>query len=101
MNNFDVQIISQGTFLDCTMGATYEVYTATVRLSEDARRAYREVFSPADSWPRTRFFPDWDCDRFRAEVAKAIGYDWDPAFGSFAIQRIVSEVFGICAIREV
>lgn len=100
MNNFDAKVISRGSYLDLFDGEFYEVCTATLKLGEEARQIYRAITRPDDAWSRPKGYEDWDWARFKAEVAKAMGYDWDPEFGSFAIERIVSEVFGVCAIKK-
>lgn len=100
MNNFDVKVLSQGSCLDLFDGVPYVVYTATVKLGEETRRAYHAIKWPDEGWIRPKGYEGWDWVRFRAEVAKAIGCDWDPASGSFAITQIVSEFFGVCAIKK-
>lgn len=100
MNNFDVKVLSQGSCLDLFDGEFYEVCTATLKLGEEPRQIYRAITRPDDAWSRPKGYEDWDWARFKAEVAKAIGCDWDPASGSFAITQIVSEFFGVCAIKK-
>lgn len=101
MNNFDVKVLSQGSCLDFFNGKLYEVYTATVKLNRKAQHIYYAFTRPDDAWSIPKGYEDWDWNRFKAEVANAIGYDWDPADGSFAISQIVSEFFGVCAIKMV
>lgn len=108
-NEFAIQIISRGSFLDNDpgfRGKVYQVETVTIRLNQIALDEYfnGQVYNCRDDYETKQEYQDYLTERearrtaFKGKIAAAVGYD--PAAGSVAISQAVSEIFTVVHIHE-
>lgn len=109
-NEFAVQTISTGAFLDNDPGYGGKVYlveTSTIRLNHIALNEWlfsqvnncRECYETDQEWQDYLAQKEIKAQAFKDKIAAAVGYD--PAAGSVSITQAVSEVFTIVHIHEV
>ena len=108
-NEFAVQVVAKGSFLDSDPGyggKVYEVETATIRLNHVAMNEWiftqvtndRECYDTDEEWKQYLDEKKKRAEEFDRKIADALGFDTSVA--SVRVSQVVSEVFGVAYISE-
>ena len=108
-NEFSIQIISSGAFLDNDPGYRGKVYlveTFVIRLNHIAlnewllvqARNYRDHYETEQEWQDYLAQKEIQLQAFNDKVAAAVGCD--PSAGSITITQALSEIFTVVNIQE-
>lgn len=108
-NDFAIQVISSGSFLDDSPGCQGKIYlveTATIRLNHIAWQEWLDT-RVSNCWKDYETDLEWQAylskkerllKTFNDKIAAAVGYD--SAAGSVYVTQVLSEVFTVVHIRK-
>lgn len=108
-NEFAIEIIAEGSFVDVPGGlsdSVYQVETKTIRLNHIALDEWdrSEIVEELEDFETRVEYHNYIDEKmelranFKSKLRQAMGYD---DWSTFVIERVLSEIFTVVAIRDI